>query len=213
MGHFVKLYMVLLLLIFFTDDLQAKYIRGTKGKNVTIPFTLQLNNSLTLKYVSLYKDRSKIEESNKEAQDTRRSFSLTSHEAILYISNLSTTDEGKYYVSLYYNELTGKVIESNTTFLQIAMEEHTTVSTPTSNQTWSVTSTTSPHGSFVYIPIIAGIVVCIMILFTLLLGWQYLTYNKSRDCQHSHQEQSPQGSSPKCEPWVLPVKTAFVLET
>ncbi|KAG5847237.1 hypothetical protein ANANG_G00123870 [Anguilla anguilla] len=198
MGRSVKLSMLLSLLFFFTDYLQAEEIEGTKGKNITIRFTFKgnLNNNFTFTYANLHKNRSKIEESNKMPMDNRRNFSLISREPILYISNLRTTDAGEYYVSLYYKEPAVKLIESKRTILRIHVEEHITVTPPTSNHTGSVPSETT---SSVYIPIITGIVVIMMILSSVLLGWQYLMHNKSTDCQLPHQEQCTQGAGAKCQ--------------
>ncbi|KAJ8356772.1 hypothetical protein SKAU_G00195660 [Synaphobranchus kaupii] len=196
MSHSLTLSMLLLLLCFFTDDIQAEEIvNGTQGKNITIRFTFEgkLNKSLTVKYANLHKNESKIEDSISSPVDNRRNFTLISHEPTLRISNLSTTDTGEYYVSLFYNELIETPIESKKTFLNIQLEEHITVLPPTGRDPSKI----PPPGSLVYIPIITGIVVGIMMLSTVLLGWQYLTHNKIRDGPLPHQEQSPQGSSPK----------------
>ena len=116
------------ILSFFLDYFQAEDIKGTEGNNITIRFTFdkKLNNSLTLKYANLHKNDTKIEQSDVVAMDKRRSFRLISHEPILFISNLSTTDTGQYHVSLHYKEQTGMFIESTRTVLQIPMEKHTT---------------------------------------------------------------------------------------
>ncbi|XP_064195067.1 uncharacterized protein LOC135256819 isoform X2 [Anguilla rostrata] len=204
MGRSVKLSMLLSLLFFFTDYLQAEEIEGTEGKNITIRFTFKgnLNNNFTFTYANLHKNWAKIEESNKMPEDNRRNFSLISREPILYglrISNLSTTDAGEYYVSLFYKEPAVKLIESKKTILRVHVEEHITVTPPTSNHTESAPSERTSSGSLVYI--ITGIVVIMMILSSVLLGWQYLMHNKSTDCQLPHQEQCTQGTGAKCQAW------------
>ncbi|XP_029489428.1 uncharacterized protein LOC115109023 [Oncorhynchus nerka] len=178
--------LLVVLIVLFNGHNWAEKMVGIMGHGITIRFSLQnMSKASSNRSISLYKNYEKIAECNHVVH----SCCLQSHlcfsenkEAFFFIQNLTSVDNGTYWIMLFQINRDPPMLKSNEVSLILQSNGNTAESPSFTSNAADDDISDSGNANNVYVLIIFAVLgVTIVALLIGLLGWFCWTYKRSTE--------------------------------
>ncbi|XP_014005316.1 uncharacterized protein [Salmo salar] len=176
--------LLVVLIVLFNGHNWADKVVGIIGHEITIPFSFHnMSKASGNVQIGLYKNSKKISECNNDVHSCCSQSHLCfsgKKVASFFIRNLTSVDNGTYWITLFQTSRDPPMLQSNEVTLILQSDGNTTESPSCTSNAEDDDISDSGKANNVYVLIIFAVLgVSIIALLIGLLGWFCWTYNRS----------------------------------
>ncbi|XP_041746938.1 uncharacterized protein LOC121577243 [Coregonus clupeaformis] len=201
MFYYSKPLLLVILIVLLNGHSWAKEVVGIIGNGITIDFSFHNMSKPSAYSIGLYKDSKKISECNHSVHNCcsqSQSCIFENKKASFCIRNLTSVDNGTYWITLFQTNRDPPMLKSNKVSLILQSDGNTTESPSCTPIAAEDETHAFPSGSGRTVPVLiifAVLGVPIIALLMGLLGWFCWTHNRSPEWDQQEDVKAKQQGS------------------